>query len=142
MLSAILSPSLSTTACIYPTPHHRQDVTQGQFLSGVKMVWQGEVSTCHEFDTVCIYPTLLPWAECDTRSIFKLTRLVWMQSSPFPILIAQWRLKKTACPTILLISVGGNWWIKTFPKYISSRWNTNSFIYDLNSDRWFRFLWR
>ena len=25
--------------CIYPTPPHEQDVTQGQFLSGVEQVW-------------------------------------------------------------------------------------------------------
>ena len=40
--------------CIYSIPPHEQDVTQGQFLRGI-----------------CIYPTPLPQAECDTRSIFK-----------------------------------------------------------------------
>ena len=51
-------------------------------------------------NVLCIYPTLLLRAGCDTRSIFNELQLVWIQSLPSLRLVAVSKLKSSVYPTI------------------------------------------
>ena len=81
--------------------------------------------------SVCIYLIPPPQAGCNTRSIFKL-QLVWIQSFPFPRLVAWPRLKNPVFPTIYSLLGRGHVDSCIFLKGIRTKQNENSLVQDLN----------
>ena len=65
-----------------------------------------------------------------------------LQSFPSPRLVIIPRLKRPICPIILPLARGRSSWIHIIPNSISSMWNANSLVQDLNSCRRVHFLRR
>ena len=60
---------------------------------------------------------------------------ICIESFSSPRSVAVLRGKGPICPTIFVLSWRENSWIHAFPKNISSMWNANSLILNLNSGR-------
>ena len=87
---------------------------------------------------VGIYRTRLPRAGCNKKVNFLKRSSVWLN--------LKFSFSKTGCLTktkevslsyyLSIAGVGvGNSWIHDFLKCISTKWNANSLVQDLNSDR-------
>ena len=70
-------------------------------------------------------------AECDIRSIFKWS-LTGLNSEFSFSLISCYTKVRGQSALLFTHSLRENSWMNTFPKDISTIWNTNSFIQDLN----------
>ena len=82
---------------------------------------------------VCIHPTSLPWARCDTISFLNGEILVWIQSFNSPGQNVLQILKNILCPIYPYLEQGGNIWNHIFLKGICDVWKANRLVQLLNS---------
>ena len=78
----------------------------------------------------------------DTRSIFKQSLTVWIQSFPSPRLVASPRLKNLVCLTLLPIAGGRIIGFIPFPRVLVLCEMQSFLVQDLNSSRRVHFLRR
>ena len=81
----------------------------------------------------------LPWAGCDTRSIFKQSKTGLNSFFFLWDWLSYQSLGRKSLPKLW---VEENKWIHAFLKGISTKWNINNLVLDLNSGCQFHFLWQ
>ena len=111
----------------------RSQLQASYVSSHTEELWYNETACgWHIYIYIYIYPTP-PYERDVTQSQFFKQSITGLNS--------EFSFSKTSFPYYLLITGGKNSWIHTISKGMSSPWNANNLILDLNSSPPIHFLW-